>query len=146
MGHRIVGGYATARGRAHDVEFPDAKELDEMVEVFRRDAGALLGQWIGTVVGAPRIADDAVARLSECRLLIAPDQRAAGSWMHEYDRSAIATRVPVPKTGIGQCRQRLFCRYWSGERRHEVRARVWCVLGRRGSRRERREQGESNPF
>jgi hypothetical protein len=45
------------------VEFPDAEELDEIVEVFRRDAGVLLGQRIGTVVGAQRIADDAVARL-----------------------------------------------------------------------------------
>jgi uncharacterized protein YjbJ (UPF0337 family) len=36
--------------------------------------------------------------------------------MHEYDRNAVAARVPVPKPGIGQRCQRLLCGYWDGER------------------------------
>src|ERR1700722_14576355 len=116
------------------------------MRLWRSSAGALLRQRIGTVVGAPRIADDAVARLDECRLLIAPDQRTAGGRMHEYHRNAVAARVPVPKPGIGQRRQRLLCGCWSGKRHHEARTRIWYVLGRRGARHDRREQCESNPF
>jgi transposase len=34
--------------------------------------------------------------------------------MHKYDRSAVAARVPVPKPGIGQRRQRLLCGHDQG--------------------------------
>jgi hypothetical protein len=44
--------------------------------------------------------------------------------MHEYDRNSVAARVPVPKPGIGERRQRLLCGYWGGERHHEAGTRV----------------------
>jgi hypothetical protein len=63
--------------------------------------------------------------------------------MHEYDRRAVAARVPIPKSGIGQRRQRLLCGCWDGERHHEARTCVRCALARSGARRDRREQCEA---
>ena len=69
----------------------------------------------GVVVAAPRIGDDAVAGLGEHRLLVTPDQRAAGRRMQQHDRHARPAGVPVPETGVGNLRHAVLGRGLRGE-------------------------------
>src|SRR5262249_42283516 len=75
-------------------------------------------------VAAARITDDAVAGLGKDRLLVDPDESAAGRRMHQHDRRAGPARVPIPELRTGKLRDALLGRDLWGDRdgRHRIGA------------------------
>src|SRR5436309_215616 len=92
-----------------------AQDIREVPKVLGADTRIVRVEGRGVVVAAPRKGDDAVARLREHRLLVTPDQRAAGRRMQKYDRHALPARVPVPETGVGNLRHAILGRNLRGD-------------------------------
>src|SRR5689334_7237814 len=101
------------------METAEPEMVRERAQVLRADAGIVAIERRRVDVAAARIADDAIAGLGEHRLLIAPDQPAAGRGVQQHDRGARASRVPVPKLRAREWRHGLL----GGRLR---RNRGWC--------------------
>src|SRR5438874_7465393 len=99
-----------------------AQDIREVPKVLGADTRIVRVEGRGVVVAAPRKGDDAVARLREHRLLVTPDQRAAGGRMQKHDRHALPARVPVPETGVGNLRHAVLGRNlrWDGDGSHRI--------------------------
>ncbi len=116
------------------MKFPEAQDVGQGVEVARSGSGMVLGERIGIDVAAARIADDPVAGFGKHRLLIAPDQSAAGSRVQQHDRRALPARVPVPEARIDELRHSLL----GGHLRGHDRVRGALTQRRRGAAEEKR--------
>ena len=77
---------------------PDLQVLEHANQVINPRAGTLRVTGVGAVMSPPRIRDHAVAGLHQYRLLIFPEQRAAGIRVHEDHGFAATARVPVPQS------------------------------------------------
>jgi hypothetical protein len=67
----------------------------QMAQVLGIIAALLPLERRGVEIAAARIGDDAVTRLREHRLLIAPDQRTAGHRMQQHDGYTRSARIPI---------------------------------------------------
>ena len=85
-----------------------------MAKILGANARIVLVEGCGVVIATPGIGDDPVASLGEHGLLVTPDQRTAGRRMKKHDRHALAARVPVPETAVGNLRHAVLSRNWRG--------------------------------
>src|SRR5579872_5591333 len=100
MRERVVDcDRAPSRGGNH-TELLQTEKARQSIEIGRGDPGVTLLDRIGINVAAARIADDPVASFGERRLLIAPDQSAAGGWMQQHHSWSVPARVPIPEVRI----------------------------------------------
>src|SRR5215470_9974082 len=136
MGERVIGRNAATRRRGDDMKLAKPEKFHELLQIFRGDAGFGAVSRRRTKIAASRIGDDAITRLHEDRLLIAPDQAAARRRMQEHDGLARPACVPEPQPGISKLRNSLLgWRLWRyRDRRQRIGERLrGCGVAKSGS-------------
>src|SRR5262249_53376633 len=81
IGECKIGRNAAARRRGHEMKAADPEMVCKRAQILRADASIVAIERRRVDVATARIADHAIAGLGEYRLLIAPDETAAGRRM-----------------------------------------------------------------